>query len=43
MGDSSGANTLLSTLENKYAPGWGGNWYDDEAGWFLLAATDTSP
>lgn len=27
----------------KYAPLWGGNWYDDEAGWFILAATATNP
>jgi hypothetical protein len=43
MGDSAGATMLLTTLENKYAPSWGGNWYDDEAGWFLLAATATNP
>jgi len=43
MGDTSGASTLLTTLEDKYAPDWGGNWYDDEAGWFLLAATSTNP
>jgi hypothetical protein len=43
MGDAAGAKSLLTTLDNKYAPSWGGNWYDDEAGWFLLAATATSP
>lgn len=42
MGDP-GANTLLSTLESNYAPGWAFPWYDDEAGWFLLALTGTSP
>jgi hypothetical protein len=37
------AAVALTTLENKYAPSWGGNWYDDEAGWFILAATATNP
>jgi len=43
MGDTAHANQLLTTLHNTYAPGWGGNWYDDEAGWFILGATATSP
>jgi hypothetical protein len=43
MGDSAGASTLLTTLENKYAPSWGGHWYDDEAGRFILATTAANP
>ena len=37
------ASHLLSTLHDTYAPDWGGNWYDDEAGWFILGAKGMDP
>lgn len=43
MGDGADADTLLTTIHSNFAPGWGGNWYDDEAGWFLMGATGTTP
>lgn len=53
MGDTSDAYTLLTTIHNNYAPGWGlpnlcgaatcGSWYDAEAGWFLLGALHVTP
>jgi len=43
MGDPTHADQFLATLHDKYAPGWGGNWYDDEAGWFILGVTATGP
>lgn len=53
MGDTTDADTLLTTIHGNYAPGWGlptscgastcGTWYDAEAGWFLLGALNKTP
>ncbi len=41
MDDPTHAQQLLTTLHDRYAPDWGGNWYNGEAGWFIHAATGT--
>jgi len=45
MGEGASAERLLTTLHQRYAPGWGlpttcstapcGRWYNAEAGWFI--------
>jgi hypothetical protein len=42
-GDTAHADELLNTLHDRYSPAWGGNWYDDEAGWFVLGTRAMDP
>jgi hypothetical protein len=43
MGDPTDADQFLTRIHDTYAPDWGSNWYDDEAGWFILGVTATGP
>jgi len=50
MGETAQADSYLTNVHSRYAPGFTqptscgdpicGQWYDAEAGWFILAAAD---
>ena len=53
MGETAHADSYLTNVHSRYAPGFTqptacgnpicGQWYDAEAGWFILAAADRAP